>query len=680
MEPTPPDQAPRQAAAESAPPADAAGRLWQLWRQGQRPDVDAFLAQAGSLSPDEVAATLRVDQRQRWQAGERILAESYLQRHSQVRADPETAVDLVFNEFLVRDQLGERPDAEEYLRRFPEYAGVLGAQIELHRALHSRPPTVATAPRLNGVTPPDGNSAASPARPSSAFVLGGMPSAQELQTLLRRRLWFLSVVSFAYFACRAPILAPFFGGVTVTFLMLATSGSLAALLWRQRSLSLRALRGIELVLFGSNALCTLGLNYGFFRSGWLATLAGHDEFGMVVATRTVSWIWVVPIIVYGIAIPNTWRRCAAVVGGIALTAGFLNLTCGLLEPRVEPHLRAIFCAGFVIDVGLGVVVAVFGAHRLEVLRSAAAEARKLGQYQLKRRLGAGGMGEVYLAEHALLRRPCAVKLIRPERVGDPTSLRRFEREVQVTATLTHPNTVEIFDYGHAADGTFYYVMEHLAGPNLEELVERQGPLPPGRAVHLLRQVCGSLAEAHAAGLIHRDIKPTNIIACQRGGRCDVAKLLDFGLARQLGPDKDSPKLTQDGIITGTPAYMSPEQAAGGDSLDARSDIYSLGAVAYFLLTGQPPFLRATAVQTLAAHLGEPVTAPSRLRPGLPADLEAIVLQCLAKEPAKRFPSVEALERALAGCACTASWSWQESADWWREYAATGGADRPPAGR
>src|SRR5262249_52007665 len=173
------------------------------------------------------------------------------------------------------------------------------------------------------------------------------------------------------------------------------------------------------------------------------------------------------------------------------------------------------------------------------------EARKLGQYVLRQRLGSGGMGEVYLAEHVLLRRPCAVKLIRPDRTTDSNSLLRFEREVQATATLNHPNTVQIFDYGHAEDGTFYYAMEYLPGLNLEELVKRHGPLPPERALHLLRQVCGALHEAHAGGLIHRDIKPSNIITCERGGLHDVAKLLDFGLVRLHGAGGGADPPTQE---------------------------------------------------------------------------------------------------------------------------------------
>jgi serine/threonine-protein kinase len=183
---------------------------------------------------------------------------------------------------------------------------------------------------------------------------------------------------------------------------------------------------------------------------------------------------------------------------------------------------------------IAVGFSIYGSHKISVLRQQAFEARRLGQYQVKHRLGRGGMGEVYLAEHVLLHRPCALKLIRPERAGDPTNLARFEREVQATAALDHPNIVEIFDYGRADDGTFYYAMEYLPGLSLQELVGRYGPLPPERAVHLLRQVCGALQEAHAAGLIHRDVKPGNVLVCKRGGRHDVAKLVDFGLVRAHG--------------------------------------------------------------------------------------------------------------------------------------------------
>jgi serine/threonine-protein kinase len=643
-----------------APPADVADSLWQAWRQGQRPDVDAVLAQAGHLTPDQVAAALRVDQRERWQTGEPVPAENYLGRHPQVRADREAAVDLIFSEFVLRERLGERPGPDEYLRRFPEYADVLGPQLELNRALGPDSPTLSVPPA------PSETTAAAPARlgptprPPVALVLGAPQSDLEVQALLRKRLGFAALLVFGFFLLYAPVVLPvYLGGGNYPAIALyagivAASGTLGVLLRSRRPLSLVALRWVEAALFGCVTLFCLWQNYDFFRWGLPATLAAIDRVGMIIAARHQAWVWVMVIMVYGILIPNTWRRCAVVVGVMGLCPVVLNLVLGLLDPEIEPRLLVRFCFGIFVDVGLAAMIAVFGAHRLESLRSAAAEARKLGQYRLKQLLGAGGMGEVYLAEHQLLRRPCALKLIRPERAGDPTSLRRFEHEVQVTATLTHPNTIEIFDYGHAADGTFYYVMEYLPGPNLEQLVQQHGPLPPGRAVHLLRQVCGSLAEAHAIGLIHRDIKPSNIIACQRGGLDDVAKLLDFGLATGHGLGAGGAKLTQEGAITGTPAYMSPEQAAGREAVDARSDIYSLGAVAYFLLTGQPPFRRATAVQTLAAHLDDAVVPPTRLQPGLPADLEAVALRCLEKDPARRFPNAEVLDQALAQCACSAS--------------------------
>ena len=235
---------------------------------------------------------------------------------------------------------------------------------------------------------------------------------------------------------------------------------------------------------------------------------------------------------------------------------------------------------------LSCVIAVWGVRTMGRLRRQAFEARQLGQYRLKQLLGAGGMGEVHLAEHVLLKRPCALKLIHPDKAGNPNTLARFEREVQATARLSHWNTVEIFDYGRTDDGTFYYVMEYLPGLNLHQLVEMFGPLPAERAIHLLMQTCDALSEAHAKGLVHRDIKPGNIFAANRGGVFDVAKLLDFGLVKPIADWGDS-AVTQDGMVAGSPLFMSPEQATA-DSVDARSDIYSLGATAYFLLHGPRP--------------------------------------------------------------------------------------------
>jgi serine/threonine-protein kinase len=496
----------------------------------------------------------------------------------------------------------------------------------------------------------------------------GSRQTSDLPTLLRKRLRFLSVLGWivvAVAACWVYVVMD-----TVTLLgyafMLVLMGGLAGLLWSRRALSLRHLRWVELILFASMALLLTQLQWLFYSWEWLAKIANDDWLALVTIAGGTSVRWVLLTSAYGLLIPNTWRRCAAVVGVMALWPVLFNAVLGLQDRPFETRL--CFGADIGLNMAIAASLAIYGSHRIEVLRRQALEARKLGPYQLKRRLGAGGMGEVYLAEHVLLRRPCAIKLIRPEHASDPQSLRRFEREVRATATLSHPNTVEVFDYGHADDGTFYYAMEYLPGLSLKELVERHGPLPPERAVHLLRQVCGALHEAHGIGLVHRDVKPGNVLVCERGGEPDVAKLLDFGLVRAPGPDQGGQTLTGEGMIAGTPAYMSPEQTAGRTDLDARSDIYSLGAVAYFLLTGRPPFVRATAMQTLAAHLTETVTAPDRHRPDVPADLQAAVLRCLEKDPTRRWPDVDALEQALVRCDCAGRWTREQAAYWWRQYA------------
>jgi serine/threonine-protein kinase len=326
---------------------------------------------------------------------------------------------------------------------------------------------------------------------------------------------------------------------------------------------------------------------------------------------------------------------------------------------------------------IAAVAATFGTHLINALRREAFEAKQLGQYRLIARIGAGGMGEVHLAEHRMLKRPCAIKLIRPEQAGDPNTLARFEREVQMTARLSHWNTVEIFDYGRTDDGTFYYVMEYLPGLSLEDLLARYGPLPADRATYLLRQICQGLREAHAIGLIHRDIKPGNIIVAQRGGLYDVAKLLDFGLVKPI-VEVSSARLTQDGAISGTPLFMSPEQARGIDSLDGRSDIYSLGAVAYAMLTGRPPFEEINPFDVMVAHARDDVVPPSRRQAGVPADLEQVVLCCLAKMPEDRFSDVDTLERALADCAAADRWTQAMAIRWWEEHEEAAAKEAPTA--
>lgn len=426
-------------------------------------------------------------------------------------------------------------------------------------------------------------------------------------------------------------------------------------------LSTSRLRSIELLLFGLPILYLM-LQY-------------HARIMQAVATLgefpTISPAWLLMIYTYALFIPNTWKRAAVVIGLMAAAPIVTILATVAVHAPTRELLLTHF--GFVIEttliMGLSAVCAVWGVHTINSLRSEAYRARQLGQYKLKRLIGSGGMGDVYLAEHQLMKRPCAIKVIRPEKAGDPKVLARFEREVQATAKLSHWNSVDIFDYGRADDGTFYYVMEYLPGMNLSELVKRYGPLPPARAIHLIRQVCDALQEAHDLGLVHRDIKPANIFAAVRGGLYDVAKILDFGLAKPLD-DLEAAQLTQEGTITGSPLYMSPEQAIGDREPDARSDIYGLGAVLYFVLVGRPPFEDERPMKVLIAHAHQPPPAPSSINSAVPDDLEAVVMRCLAKAPADRFQSAIELAAALEECDDYGRWTRDAAHDWWHA------SDRP----
>ncbi len=297
------------------------------------------------------------------------------------------------------------------------------------------------------------------------------------------------------------------------------------------------------------------------------------------------------------------------------------------------------------------------------LRRSVARARRLGQYRLLEKIGEGGMGVVYRAEHEMLRRPTAIKLLPPHSAGEE-GLRRFEREAQLTARLANPHTVSVFDFGRTPEGAFYYVMEYLDGVDLERLVRESGPLPPGRVVHILRQVCEALAEAHGIGLIHRDIKPANILLSEQGGVADFAKVVDFGLVKDVS-GADEARLTREGVFAGTLQYLAPETIQDGRTSDPRSDLYALGAVAYDLLTATPPF-EGRPIQIIQSHLQANPEPPSqRLGRPLPGKLEAVVLDCLAKDPAQRPESAIALIERLDACDDVEPWSAEQARNWWR---------------
>ncbi len=318
---------------------------------------------------------------------------------------------------------------------------------------------------------------------------------------------------------------------------------------------------------------------------------------------------------------------------------------------------------------LGIFLFTLAVERLQSsVRKSALAAKRLGQYVLVREIGRGATGMVYYARHTLLRRPVAVKLLDPNLTNEANS-KRFEHEVQITSQLTHPNTVAIYDYGHSPEGLFYYAMEYLEGIDLDRLVRQFGPQPEGRVLHVLQQICGSLAEAHRAGLIHRDIKPGNIFLTHRGGVCDIVKVLDFGLVKAVG----GPGAKPDGHaqIEGTPHFMSPEAILHPDQVDARSDLYSLGAVAYWLISGRTLF-EAEGPDALLKHHVATAPEPPSERTGrtFSLQLEELILRCLAKDPNQRPPSVAAFSEALAACPVGQVWTSADAEHWWQTHART----------
>ncbi len=500
------------------------------------------------------------------------------------------------------------------------------------------------------------------------LVEGGRPRmADETAALLRQRLLAVALI------LSISLAVIFLGTVTarevplVVFraaILVAMVGCYLVLRSRL-ALTLAGLRVAELAVFGLGAaqiVVALSLRT-------LAAAQAGDVAATIAARDLVYLFWTALILVYGMFMLNTWRRAALILLPAACAP---QLTMGLLQWH-SPEVAAIldldrFRMAMPAPI-LAAFAAVYASHAVQSIRRDAFQSRQFGQYRLKQKLGSGGTGDVYEAEHVLLKRPCAIKLIRADTSG-AAALARFEREVRATAKLTHWNTVEVYDYGHAEDGTFYYVMELLPGLSLDELVKRHGPVPPPRAVHLLRQVCHALGEAHAAGLIHRDIKPANIFAAKRGGICDVAKVLDFGLVKQeVSEDAPTVHVTQAGSFSGSPLYMAPEQAVAFSDATPQTDIYALGAVAYYLLTGRPPFTGRSPMEIIIAHSRDPVVPPSQLCEGVPADLEQVVLRCLAKDPPDRFPDVQSLEQALAACASAGLWDDRRAAAWWQEVEA-----------
>lgn len=459
------------------------------------------------------------------------------------------------------------------------------------------------------------------------------------------------------------------------FLLTLASAGQAGLFWWlcQRGVrSVRFLRSMETGgLLLNSAIGALTGRYVFV--GFALDHAISAEPGKMLADGYVSLMQLsgmaMIVAIRAALIPSRPRRTLAIT---ALFGVPMILVNSFLVPEVSGFsVRATDSGAFpwmptnmIVMWGFATITSVIISWIIYGLRAEVRHARRLGQYVLEQKLGEGGMGEVYRARHGLMRRDSAIKLLRKER-ADETDLLRFEREVQLTARLTHPNTITIFDYGRTHDGVFYYAMELLDGATLQRIVSVDGAQPPGRVVRILDMVCGALSEAHAIGLIHRDIKPANIMLCTQGGECDVVKLLDFGLVKEFQAHTDV-ELTAASAIVGTPQYMAPESIRTPDAADARTDIYALGAVAYYLLTGVEVFDGKSMVEVCAQHLHEAPKPFATRGISVPAALEALVLSCLNKQPEDRPQTARDLRRRLHACNVT-PWDDETARTWWAEH-------------
>jgi serine/threonine-protein kinase len=476
-------------------------------------------------------------------------------------------------------------------------------------------------------------------------------------------------------------------GFSLTFPLVVwvTVAAFTAYLYREKNPPLLKLRFFEVYFFAAPTATLLYIDH------MLMLQSAADPGVMLMNWYRLILHMALLIAGYAMFIPAGWKR-TLIATGIMGALPFASLWAMM---RSHPEVAAavqqamtpeIFTGGVMLAAIL-VAIAAFGTYTIDSIRHQAAEAGFSGQYQLEKKLGTGGMGEVWLARHRLLTRPTAIKVVRPEFLreqggtgsgsgsrgsgassGDPvqTAMKRFEREAQATALLTSPHTIDLYDYGVAQDGTFFYAMEYLDGLDLDTLVDEHGPVPVERAVHLLTQACDSLADAHEHGLIHRDVKPGNIFAARMGIQHDFVKVLDFGLVKDTRPEEGATALTQDGMTSGTPAFMPPEVALAQDNVDERADIYALACVGYWLTTGQYVFVADSPMAMVVDHVKSEPPAPStRTELAIPPEFDEVILRALAKDPGDRYQNMREFAHALRQVPVRKPWDEARAAEWWQ---------------
>ena len=435
---------------------------------------------------------------------------------------------------------------------------------------------------------------------------------------------------------------------------------------------------IRSVRVTSATVMNIGLVFEVVSSYGIAASEFLDPMGLNLGAGFFGLSWVaVWTLLFTVVIPMPPRRALlAALASVSSVPVVIAFVLVVYPNSVNPSATQ-FLIGLVFPYLLVVLMAYVGARVVYGLGTEVSRARQLGSYHLIDRLGEGGMGEVWRAKHQMLARPAAIKLIRPSLVGDAqggvsdAALRRFEREAQAIASLRSPHTIELFDFGTADDGTFYYVMELLEGLDADALVRRTGPVAPERTIYILQQICHSLSEAESRGLVHRDIKPANIFLCRYGEDYDFVKVLDFGIvkAAQKSASADTGvALTLEHVVQGTPAFIAPEQALGGSAIDGRADIYSTGCVAYWLLTGEFVFTADTPIGIVMHHVNTVPTPPSsRTELPIPTALNQLILSCLAKDPKERPQTAKELSRRLAAIETAHAWTEDDARRWWESH-------------
>lgn len=511
---------------------------------------------------------------------------------------------------------------------------------------------------------PDTDAARAP-RPAAAPASGRLP-LDMLEAAVRR----LRVTMLA-------VLGGLLVGITVKSILSASGLERPEMFTRGHQLGLLVALALTLAMYfvtrsrrlHPQLILNIGIAY-VLTSGFVIALmycmVGFLSYELI---RGTSWL-VVWVVLFPLVVPGTPARTLFVslaTASMMPLALWVTVLFGNSSPSPEQIVH------IVLPTYVAAAIALVPALIINRMNRDVVRARRMGSYHLDDLLGRGGMGEVWRASHRMLKRPAAVKLIRPESMGHDDAQRirdtqkRFEREAQVTASLSSPHTVELYDFGRTNDGTFYYVMELLDGVDLQTLVERFGPLPAERVAHVLRQACDSLADAHHVGLVHRDVKPANIFVCRRGLRVDFVKVLDFGLVKATRVDGEDTLRTAANVVSGTPAYLPPEVAKGA-AVDGRADLYSLGCVAFWLLTGQTVFCGEGAMQLALQHVQEQPAPPSkRSELEIPEAIESIVMRCLEKDPKDRPASATELDELLKGSGLAQMWTAERAELWWSQH-------------